>query len=140
MDTEEELRRMAFGSPGTHAFAKAPTGTRRPPTIREVAAVGWDVHLEAAEGPEARVRARDLPFCPRCEDETQAKRRIGNENRPIPVFGLYPLPLLWDKYGAPPQAVEKKELPANTTFTDEEIMQWLGPQAPQFPRAPQGRP
>lgn len=120
---------------GHMRLLRPPTGTRRPPTIREVAAVGWDVHLEAAEGPEARVRARDLPVCPRCEDETQAKRRIGNENRPIPVFGLYPLPLLWDKYGAPPQAVEKKELPANTTFTDEEVVQWLGPQASQFQRA-----
>ena len=31
-----------------------------PKVVREVEAAGWEIHLEAVEGPEACVRARDL--------------------------------------------------------------------------------
>ena len=61
--------------------------------------------------------------------------RTGEPGRPFPVFGMYPLPTVWDKYGAPPQPFEKKDLPRDTVFTNQEIEAWLGPQAEQYRKA-----
>ena len=86
------------------------------------------------QGPEARIRARDLAKCPRCEEGQRPGRRTGD--RPSPVLGLYPLNVMWAKAGAePPKPVETKDLPAGTTFTNAEIKEWLGEQASVFDEA-----
>lgn len=68
-----------------------------PKIVREVEAAGWEVHLEAVEGPEACVRARDLSKCPRCDEAAGDPLRIG-ERGPT-TLGLYPLPNPEQKIG-----------------------------------------
>ena len=48
-------------SKGHMTLLRRPEDAVNPPVVREVVAAGWEVHLEAVQGPEARVRARDLP-------------------------------------------------------------------------------
>lgn len=113
-----------------------PEGAKNPPMVREVLAAGWEVHLEAAMGPEARVRARDLDRCPRCEPCPEGARRTGSEEvRPAPVLGLYPLLPTPTRSGGPVLPMETHELPPGTTFTDAEMCAWLGPQAEQYRQA-----
>ena len=115
-----------------------PATAEAPPMVREVLAAGWEVHMEAAEGPAARVRARDLRACPRCEPSPERLRRTGQPllRAAAPVLGLYPLPVGWDKAGAsPPQTFETAEYPADKPITDEELKEWLGPQSIHFAEA-----
>ena len=115
-----------------------PKDAESPPLVREVLAAGWEVHMEAAEGPAARVRARDLQACPRCETSPEKVRRTGVAalRSHAPVFGLYPLPAAWAKTGAaPPQPVETHEYVPSKPITDEELKAWLGPQAVHFDKA-----
>ena len=70
----------------------------------------------AEAGPAARVRARDLRACPRCEPSPEKLRRTGQPlpRAAAPVLGLYPLPVGWDKTGAsPPQTFETAEYPTD---------------------------
>lgn len=121
-------------SKGHMKLLRRPEEALDPPVVREVVAAGWEVHLEAVQGPEARVRARDLAKCPRCQESYAEERRTGD--RPSPVLGLYPLDAMWTKTGAePPKPVETKDMPPGTKFTDEEIREWLGDQAPIYDRA-----
>ena len=102
-----------------------------PKIVREVEAAGWEVHLEAVEGPEACVRARDLSKCPRCDEAACDPLRIG-ERGPT-TLGLYPLPNPEQKIGGwTPGRLEVKDLGPETKFTDQELREWLGPQAAVF--------
>ena len=102
-----------------------------PKIVREVEAAGWEVHLEAVEGPEACVRARDLSKCPRCDEAAGDPLRIG-ERGPT-TLGLYPLPNPEQKIGGwTPGRLEVKDLGSETKFTDQELREWLGPQGSMF--------
>ena len=100
-----------------------------PKVVREVEAAGWEIHLEAVEGPEACIRARDLSKCPRCDEAAGDPLRIG-ERGPL---GLYPLPDPEHKIGGWVQGpLEVKDLSADYHATDSELRAWLGPQAHLF--------
>ena len=74
-----------------------PPSSEVPKVVRSVEAAGWEIHLEAVEGPEACVRARDLAKCPRCDEAAGDPLRIG-ERQPA-TLGLYPLPPPEQKIG-----------------------------------------
>lgn len=94
-----------------------------PKIVREVEAAGWEVHLEAVEGPEACVRARDLSKCSRCDEAACDPLRIG-ERGPT-TLGLYPLPNPEQKIGGwTPGRLEVKDLGPETKFTDQELREW----------------
>ena len=59
-----------------------------PSTARQIQAVGWEPHLEAAGCPEAWYRARDVLRCHICQPKYPPERRSGWG---ISVFGLSPL-------------------------------------------------
>ena len=59
-----------------------------PATARQIQAVGWEPHLEAAGCPEAWYRARDVLRCHICQPKYPPERRSGWG---ISVFGLSPL-------------------------------------------------
>eukprot|EP00435_Cladocopium_sp_Y103_P035201 s1779_g9.t1 len=106
---------------------------RHPPIIREVIAAGWECHLEAAHGSEALVRARDYLLCPRCAQSEEAPRRSGS--RPPSVLGLHLRSDASEKFGEwTPGILETKDLPTDE-WTDEELAEWLGPQAAVFQQA-----
>ena len=51
-------------------------------------------------------------------------------------WGFNPLDAMWTKTGAePPKPVETKDMPPGTKFSDEDIREWLGDQAPIYDRA-----
>ena len=122
---------------GHMRLLKKPAGSEAPPTVREVLAAGWEVHLDAAGEPEARVRARDALKCPRCVQSPGEARRTGKGiPRSSPVLGLYPLVHHYDKFGqTPPVPLETKDLPEGTRFSDAEIREWLGEQGKYFDEA-----
>lgn len=94
--------------------------------IREVLAAGWECHLEAAEGSEACVRAQNHLQCPRCAESR------GGLVRPPAILGLHPL----ERAGAwTPAPLEARDLPDDAVFTDQELRDWLGPQAAHFDQA-----
>eukprot|EP00438_Fugacium_kawagutii_P005702 Skav227832 [mRNA] locus=scaffold948:391182:404479:+ [translate_table: standard] len=106
---------------------------RNPPTIREVIAAGWECHLEAADGSEASVRARDYLACPRCSQAEEVPRRSGT--RPPSVLGLHLRSDASDKIGAwTPGNLELQDVPADQ-WSDSDLRTWLGPQADTFDRA-----
>ena len=106
---------------------------RSPPVIREVIAAGWECHLEAANGSEASVRARDYLLCPRCAQAEDVPRRSGN--RPPSVLGLHLKSDASERIGAwVPGVLEPKDLP-EANWSDQEIAEWLGPQANVFHQA-----
>ena len=99
-----------------------------PKVVREVEAAGWEVHLEAAEGPEACVRARDLSKCPRCDEAAGDPLRLGD--RGPTTLGLYPLPHPEQKIGGWVQGhLETQDYGADYKVTDAQLRLWLGPQA-----------
>eukprot|EP00435_Cladocopium_sp_Y103_P015205 s4477_g3.t1 len=107
--------------------------TRQPPVIREVVAAGWECHLEAAQGSEATVRARDYLLCPRCVEPEEVPRRSGN--RPPSVLGLHLRPDASDRIGAWVQGpLETHELD-DTHWTDQDLRDWLGDQKSIFDQA-----
>ena len=61
-----------------------------PSTARQIQAVGWELHLEAAGCPEAWYRAQDVLRCHICQPKYPPERRSGWG---ISVFGLSPLTL-----------------------------------------------
>ena len=107
--------------------------TREPPIIREVIAAGWECHLEAASGSEASVRARDYLLCPRCSAPEEVPRRSGS--RPPSVLGLHLRGDASDKLGGwIPGTLETFDLD-DGQWTNDEIAEWLGEQAPIFRQA-----
>eukprot|EP00438_Fugacium_kawagutii_P005224 Skav210772 [mRNA] locus=scaffold3765:47814:54705:+ [translate_table: standard] len=106
---------------------------RSPPVIREVIAAGWECHLEAANGSEASVRARDYLLCPRCNHSEEVPRRSGS--RPPSVLGLHLRSDAGEKIGQwTPGHLETKDL-YEDKWTDDELADWLGPQAEVFRKA-----
>ena len=106
---------------------------RYPPVIREVIAAGWECHLEAAEGSEATVRARDYLLCPRCAAPEEVPRRSGG--RPPSVLGLHLKSDGPEKFGGwTPGPLETVDID-EAQWGDEDIASWLGPQATVFYRA-----
>eukprot|EP00438_Fugacium_kawagutii_P035674 Skav231659 [mRNA] locus=scaffold823:44885:57127:- [translate_table: standard] len=117
-----------------HMRLLTPKGLERnPPTIREVIAAGWECHLEAADGSEASVRARDYLSCPRCSQAEEVPRRSGT--RPPSVLGLHLQSDASDKIGAwAPGTLELKDVPSDQ-WTDDDLRAWLGPQSAVFDKA-----
>ena len=102
-----------------------------PKVVREVEAAGWEIHLEAVEGPEACVRARDLSKCPRCDEAAGDPLRLGD--RGPTTLGLYPLPHPEQKIGGWVQGpLETKDYDTDYKVTDAQLRLWLGPQAHLF--------
>ena len=135
-DTKKGIDVWVLVHQGHMRLPLKPADVSSPPVVRDVLAAGWEVHLEAAMWPEARVRARDLLRCPRCDTCPEGDRRTGtHEVRPAPVLGLYPLDVEPSRAGGPVMPIETRELPSSTTFTTEEICEWLGPQAGEFHKA-----
>eukprot|EP00438_Fugacium_kawagutii_P005313 Skav210287 [mRNA] locus=scaffold475:3020:13981:- [translate_table: standard] len=109
------------------------TENRSPPIIREVIAAGWECHLEAAQGSEALVRARDYLLCPRCAQPEEVPRRAGT--RPPSILGLHLRSDRGEKIGQwVPGVFETKDLP-HDEWSDTELATWLGPQAAVFHEA-----
>lgn len=108
---------------------------RLPPLVREVLAAGWECHLEAASGSEAAVRARDYWLCPRCTQPEEVPRRSGH--RPPSVLGMRLKTDTPDKAGGwTPGKLETFELD-DAQWTDQDIIDWLGPQGDVFRQARQ---
>eukprot|EP00438_Fugacium_kawagutii_P001653 Skav236324 [mRNA] locus=scaffold97:181652:191974:+ [translate_table: standard] len=106
---------------------------REPPVIREVIAAGWECHLEAAHGSEATVRARDYLLCPRCSASEEIPRRAGL--RPPSVLGLHLRSDAHEKLGGwTPSPLETAEVD-HSSWSNQEIADWLGDQAPVFWKA-----
>ena len=111
-----------------------PPSSGVPQVVRSVEAAGWEIHLEAVEGPEACVRARDLAKCPRCDEAAGDPLRIG-ERQPA-TLGLYPLPSPEQKIGGWVQGpLEPTDLDDTFRASDNQLRQWLGTQGPLFDRA-----
>ena len=88
---------------GHMRLLQKPEGAKEPPEVRSVLAAGWEVHLDAAKEPEARIRARDILKCPRCEQAPEVARRTGDDLARLSlVLGLYPLMEHFGKLGEPP--------------------------------------
>ena len=108
-----------------------------PPTVREVLAAGWECHLEAAEGSEASVRARDYLSCPRCDQQSAEDVARTGRDRPPPVFGLHAFALETRAGQWTPSPLELKDWPDPSSVTRQELLEWLGDQGPFFEVAAQ---
>ena len=117
-------------SRGHMRLLEKPRDCEIPKIVREVEAAGWEVHLEAVEGPEACVRARDLSKCPCCDEAACDPLRIGD--RGPTTLGLYPLPNPEHKIGWVQGPLEVKDVGPEVRYTDQDIREWLGPQADMF--------